>query len=89
MYIEKYDLSGRVAVATGGGRNIGLACEQALAEAGAKNIIAEIDLEVAAARKTELHSAGFDADIIKLDVTQPTAVSGTVQVRPSSAPSRR
>jgi NAD(P)-dependent dehydrogenase (short-subunit alcohol dehydrogenase family) len=27
MYLEKYDLQGRVAVVTGGGQGIGLACE--------------------------------------------------------------
>ena len=47
MYLEKYDLSGRVAVVTGGGRAIGLACSQALAEAGAKVVIADIDPGVA------------------------------------------
>ena len=42
MYREKYDLSGRVAVVTGGGQGIGLASAQALGEAGAKVIVAEL-----------------------------------------------
>ena len=34
MYLEKYDLSNRMAVITGGGRNIGLACAHALGRSG-------------------------------------------------------
>src|SRR5262245_40264670 len=75
MYLEKYDLANRVAVITGGGRNIGLACAQALAEAGAKIIIAEIDPEVAAAGRQELTKAGFEAEILLLDVTNPAQVN--------------
>ena len=43
MYLEKYDLKGRVAVITGGGRGIGFECARALAECGAHVVIAEID----------------------------------------------
>ena len=50
MYLEMFNLSGRTAVVTGGGRAIGLACVQALAEAGAKVVIADLDSKVAAAR---------------------------------------
>lgn len=70
MYLEKYDLSKRVAVITGGGRNIGLACARALAEAGAKIIIAEIDPEVAASGKDDLTKVGFESEVLQLDVTK-------------------
>jgi NAD(P)-dependent dehydrogenase (short-subunit alcohol dehydrogenase family) len=75
MYLEKYDLSNRVAVITGGGRNIGLACAHALAEAGAKIIIAEIDPGVAASGKNDLAEAGFGSEVLQLDVTKPADVT--------------
>jgi NAD(P)-dependent dehydrogenase (short-subunit alcohol dehydrogenase family) len=75
MYLEKLKLDGRVAVVTGGGRAIGLACVTALAEAGAKVVIAEIDPEVAASGRATLQKAGFDAEIVQLDVTKSTEVT--------------
>ncbi len=75
MYLEKYDLSNRTAVITGGGRNIGLACARALAEAGARIIIAEIDHQVAASGQAEMREAGFEAEIVQLDVTRPADVT--------------
>ena len=75
MYLEKYDLANRVAVITGGGRNIGLACAQALAEAGATIVLAEIDPAVAAAGRESLAGAGVEADVLALDVTSPADVS--------------
>ncbi|HEX5733387.1 MAG TPA: SDR family oxidoreductase [Blastocatellia bacterium] len=75
MYLEKYDLSNRIAVITGGGRNIGLACAHALAEAGAKIIIAEIDPEVAAVGHQEMTKAGFESEVLQLDVTNPADVN--------------
>jgi len=35
MFLKKFKLDGQTALVTGGGRGIGLACSQALAEAGA------------------------------------------------------
>ncbi len=75
MYLEKYDLSNRTAVITGGGRNIGLACARALAEAGARVVIAEIDRQVAASGQAEMKEAGFETDVIQLDVTRPADVT--------------
>ncbi len=75
MYLEKYNLNDQVAVVTGGGRNIGLACARALAEAGAKVIIAEIDPEIGESGKNELKKLGFEVEVINLDVTDSAAVT--------------
>lgn len=73
MYLKKYDLSGQTAVITGGGRGIGLATAQALAEAGAKVVIADINPELLDSGRAELAAAGHDADAMLLDVTDPDA----------------
>ncbi len=75
MFLEKYDLAGRTALVTGGGRGIGLACCRALAEAGATVVIAEIDPEAGAAGKAELERAGHRSVVVELDVTQSARVN--------------
>ncbi len=79
MYLEKFDITGRTAVVTGGGRGIGLACSQALAEAGAAVIIADVDPEVAAAGQHELAKAGHDATTVGMDVTNPEQVTAVAE----------
>jgi NAD(P)-dependent dehydrogenase (short-subunit alcohol dehydrogenase family) len=75
MYLQKYDLKGRSAVVTGGGRAIGLACVEALAEAGAKVIIADNDAKVAAEGQAEMKAKGFDVDVVQLDVNKSAQVT--------------
>jgi NAD(P)-dependent dehydrogenase (short-subunit alcohol dehydrogenase family) len=75
MYLEKYDLKGRTALVTGGGRAIGLACVEALAEAGAKVIIADYDMKVAAEGQAEMKGKGHAVDTVEMDVTKPDQVT--------------
>lgn len=74
MYLEKFDLGGRLALITGGGQGIGAACADALAEAGATVLIAELDAERLAARLEALTAAGHAAHGFQLDVTDSAAV---------------
>ncbi len=70
MYLDKYDLGGRTAFITGGGRGIGLAAAQALAEAGARIVIADRDPALLEAGRAELAAGGHEAETALLDVTR-------------------
>ena len=74
MYLEKYDLKGRVAVVTGAGQGIGFCCAQALGEAGAKVIVAEMVADRIPAAVDRLKGLGIDAAGVVLDVTRSAQV---------------
>ena len=48
MYLERFSLNGKVAVVTGAAQGIGLATADALSEAGATVIIADMNPDTAA-----------------------------------------
>lgn len=75
MYLEMFNLSGRTALVTGGGRAIGLACVEALAEAGAKVIIADVDAAVAEEGRDAMRAKGYDPEVVLLDVTDTAQVN--------------
>ncbi len=71
MYLDRFKLTGRTALITGGARGIGLACAEALAEAGARVCIADRDDAGLAAARDELAAKGHAVDMAVLDVTRP------------------
>jgi NAD(P)-dependent dehydrogenase (short-subunit alcohol dehydrogenase family) len=75
MYLEKLRLDGRVAVVTGGGQGIGAACAQALGEAGAKVVIAELLPERVEASVAALRKLGIEVSGATLDVTKSAEVA--------------
>ncbi|MEN9418740.1 MAG: hypothetical protein RI988_2360 [Pseudomonadota bacterium] len=76
--MQLFDLSGQVALVTGGSRGLGLQMAQALGQAGAKVMLTSrkaADLEEAAA---ELQALGVDARWIAADASDPGQVQRVV-----------
>ena len=84
MYLQKFRVDGQVAVVTGGGRGIGLACAEALAEAGAHLVLIEPDLELAEVGVAALQAKGFTAQAVQGDVrdaARMTAIADDLAAR--------
>ncbi len=71
-------LTGKVAVVTGGGRGIGQAIAQRFAWDGARVIIAEIDEASARLTAGDIHQNGGEAVAVVTDVSQPLQVERLV-----------
>ncbi len=75
MYLAKFRLDGKVAVVTGAARGIGFASADALSEAGATVVIADMDGAAALRASDQLVAKGRKADAIALDVTKSRDVT--------------
>ena len=69
MYLERFNPAGRTAIVTGGARGIGLACADALAEAGAHVVIVDCDAVLASEGLSFLRNKGHSAEAAIVDVT--------------------
>jgi NAD(P)-dependent dehydrogenase (short-subunit alcohol dehydrogenase family) len=75
MYLDRFKLTGRIAVVTGGASGIGLAITEALAEAGGEVVIADLrEAEIEAARQG-LAAKGHAVDGVVMDVTDSSRVA--------------
>ncbi len=74
MYLDRFNLKGRVGVVTGGGQGIGLACVEALSEAGAQVYIADRNLKTAKDSQAAMKAKGYAAEIIEMEVTDSKQV---------------
>ena len=68
------DLTGRVAIVTGGGSGIGRACSKTLAEYGAEVAVADINLEGAQKTASDILAAGGKAYAVDLNVMELESV---------------
>ena len=74
MYLQNYDLKGKTAVVTGGGQGIGFACADALSEAGARVVIADMVADRCEHAAKTLRDKGRAADAATLNVTDSKSV---------------
>lgn len=69
MQLKRFRVDDEVAVITGGGRGIGLACAEVLGEAGARLVLIEPDDKAGLAGCDALAAKGYEAEAIVGDVT--------------------
>jgi NAD(P)-dependent dehydrogenase (short-subunit alcohol dehydrogenase family) len=77
--MSAFDLSSRVAVVTGGNRGLGEAFSHALAEAGARLVIAARDDARSRGVVDAITAAGGEAIAVQSDVTDPAQVASMVE----------
>src|SRR6185437_2048287 len=70
------EFEGRVAVITGGGRGFGKAFGHALAQRGARVVLADIDSSAGDEASAELRKAGGEALALSCDVADEAQVQG-------------
>jgi len=70
------ELTGRVAVVTGGGTGIGLATARALAADGSVVYLAVRDVDRGRRAVEESSGEGLDLRVVRMDVTDPPAIAG-------------
>lgn len=74
-----FDLTGKVAIVTGGSRGIGRAISETLARSGAHVVVNYAGNEAAARETVEkIHAAGGKADAKQFDVSDPAAVDAAI-----------
>lgn len=79
MYLDKFRVTGRRALVTGGARGIGAEIAAALAEAGAEVIIVDIDGLAAEQTALVLREAGHAVDHRRADLTDAQAVNALAE----------
>ena len=76
---ELFDLSGKVAIVTGGAQGIGQGIAMRLGDAGANVVVADINLETASKTAEEMKAAGYKAKAEESDVSKVADAEKTVK----------
>jgi NAD(P)-dependent dehydrogenase (short-subunit alcohol dehydrogenase family) len=76
---QLFDLSGRVAIVTGGSRGLGLEIAHGLGEAGARVVVTARRQEWLRPAEDELRAAGIDASAFDCDVADEQAVAALAE----------
>jgi 2-deoxy-D-gluconate 3-dehydrogenase len=76
---EKFDLTGRVAVVTGGVGLLGAEFCRTLAEAGAAVVVVDLNASASQAVTDSLTDSGYKALALPIDITQPDSVNAAVE----------
>ena len=71
-------LKDKVAIVTGGSRNIGRAISLSLAKEGAHIVIADIDMDAAQKTSTEIENLGRKALVVRTDITKKENINNLV-----------
>jgi len=77
--LKKFDMSGKTAVITGAAGLLGKQFALALAQAGAKVVLADLNAQAAEAKALWLREQGLQAISVGVDVTDPVSVQTMVQ----------
>jgi len=78
--LKMFDLSGKVAVVTGAGNGLGFQITEAMAEAGADVVCADIDMRQNELAATRVEQLGRKALSVKCDVTREAEVAALFQL---------
>lgn len=76
---SRFDLGGRTAIVTGGGKGIGKVYSQTFAGAGARVVAADIDAEAAEAVARGITADGGEAIAVTVDVSDPRSVEAMAE----------
>jgi NAD(P)-dependent dehydrogenase (short-subunit alcohol dehydrogenase family) len=77
--LDEFELDGKNALVTGGGRGLGKAMASALAEAGANIAIIDVDQETAEQSADEIAEIGVETTAVEADVTDEAEMEAMVE----------